>query len=142
MLKTLPRLQDWDRRLALVTEKHLRLPGEWGASDCLMTAMDAVEAVTGKDPAAKVRGTYSTEQGAAKLLRRRKAETVEQMLARLFPVLPSAFMALRGDLAVIERNGVLSAGYVCEYGVAVKTETGLAFVPVTAIRSAYLVGAR
>ena len=142
MLKTLPRLQDWDRRLARVTEKHLRLAGEWGGSDCLLTAMDAVEAVTGQDPAQKVRGTYSTEQGAAKLLRRRKAEDVEQMLAKLFPVLPSAFMAMRGDLAVVERDGVVSAGYVCEYGVAVKTETGLAFVPVTSIRSAYQVGDR
>lgn len=142
MLKILPRLEDWDRRLARVTEKHLRLAGEWGVSDCLMTAMDAVEAVTGVDPAAKVRGTYATEQGAAKLLRRRKVETVEQMLAKLFPPLPSAFMALRGDLTVVERNGVLSAGYVCEYGVAVKTETGIAFVDLTEIRSAYQVGAR
>lgn len=142
MLEVLPRLEDWDRRLARVTEKHLRLAGEWGVSDCLLTAMDAVEAVTGEDPAAKVRGTYSTEQGAAKLLRRRKVETVEQMLAKLFPSLPSAFMAMRGDLAVVDRNGVLSAGYVCEYGLAVKTETGLAFVDLTEIRSAYQVGAR
>lgn len=142
MLKIRPRSEDWDRRLARVTEKHMRLSGEWGVSDCLMTAMDAVEAVTGEDPAAKVRGTYSTEQGAAKLLRRRKAENVEQMLAKLFPQLPSAFSAHRGDLAVVERNGVLSAGYVCEYGVAVKTETGLAFVDITEIRSAYQVGAR
>lgn len=142
MLKILPRSDDWDRRLARVTEKHMRLPGEWGVSDCLMTAMDAVEAVTGFDPASKVRGTYSTEQGAAKLLRRRKAENVEQMVAKLFPQLPSAFSAHRGDLAVVERNGVLSAGYVCEYGVAVKTEAGLTFVDITEIRSAYQIGAR
>lgn len=142
MLKIEPRLPDWDRRLARVTEKHLRLAGEWGVSDCLMTAMDAVEAVTGFDPAARVRGTYSTEQGAAKLLRRRKVDTVEQMLAKMFPTLPSAFSALRGDVVVVERNGVLSAGYVCEYEVAVKTETGLAFVGITEIRKAFQVGAR
>lgn len=138
-MKQQPRLPDWDRRLARVTEKHLAVPGEWGVSDCLLTAMDAVEAVTGIDPAAKVRGTYSTEQGAAKGLRRRKVTDVEQMLAKLFATMPR-LKARRGDLCVVERNGQLCAGYICEYGAAVKTDRGLAFVPQTEIRSAFRVG--
>ena len=61
------------------------MPGTWGVADCLLTVADAVEAVTGVDLAAKVRGTYSSELGAAKLMRRRKCADVEAVLAKLFP---------------------------------------------------------
>ncbi|MBN9243933.1 MAG: hypothetical protein J0I98_14170 [Mesorhizobium sp.] len=142
MTKTLPeRVSDWDRRLARVTEKHLSLPGEWGVSDCLLTAADAFEAVTGIDYAAAIRGKYSTEQGAAKLLRRRKCKTVEDALARLFPPTP-VLLARRGDAATVERDGTIYSGYVCEYGISMKTLAGLTFVPVTEARSAFQVGAR
>lgn len=133
------RLNDWDRRLARVTEKHMRMPGVWGESDCLLTVADAVEAVTGKDHAAKVRGKYSTPLGAAKLMKRRKCDTVEDVLAKLFqPV--GRLMAQRGDVGTVELdNGEIAAGYVTEYGVAVKGERGLRFVPQTALRTAFRV---
>ncbi|TPM59160.1 hypothetical protein FJ959_09840 [Mesorhizobium sp. B2-2-4] len=134
-----PRLKDWDRRLARVTEKHLAMPGVWGVSDCLQTDGEAVEAVIGANPFAEVAGRYKTEAGAARLLRKRGFANVEEALASLFPKMPR-LMARRGDLAVVERNGQLCAGYICEYGAAVKTETGLTFVPQTEIRSAFRVG--
>lgn len=130
---------DWDRRLARVTEKHIELAGTWGEADCLLTVADAIEAVTGKDPAKAIRGKYSTEIGAAKLLRRRKMTTVEDALAALFPPV-GRLLAQRGDVGVIDKNGVLAAGYVTEYGFAVKTERGLSFHPQTEIKSAFKVG--
>lgn len=138
MLK-LTRLPDWDRRLARATERHMSTPMQWGESDCLLTVADAIEAVTGIDPAAKIRGKYSSEIGAAKLMRRRKANDVEQVLERLFaPV--GRLMAQRGDVCVVEREGVLCAGYVTEYGVAVKSERGLDFIQQTEIKTAFKVG--
>ncbi len=138
MLK-LTRLPDWERRLARVVERHLDTPAEWGVSDCLLTVADVVEAVTGTDPAANERGTYSTEAGAAKVMRRRKCADVEAVLAKLFPPV-GRLSASRGDVGVIDRDGELVAGFVTERGFAVKDEAGLVFFPQTAIRSAFKVG--
>ena len=134
----LTRLPDWDQRLARLVERHMQTPGVWGAADCLLTAMDAVEAVTGVDPAASVRGRYKTQLGAARLLRRNGFDDVEQALASRFPEV-GRLLAQRGDLAVIERDSLLCAGFVCSHGVAVKVETGLVFVPQTDIKSAFKV---
>lgn len=133
------RLPDWDIRLAAVTSKHMALAGQWGVSDCLITVADAVRAVLGVDLAQTIRGKYKTEIGAAKLLKRRGYDTVEDALAdRFAPV--NRFSAQRGDVGVYERQGVFCAGYVTEYGFAVKTEHGLEFVPVTDIKTAFRVG--
>ena len=139
MTRVLTRLPDWDRRLARVTEKHLASPAVWGESDCLMTVADAIEAVTGLDPAARIRGKYSSELGAAKLMRRRGCSTVEMVFDKLFhPV--GRLLAQRGDVGTVERGGVIAAGYVTEYGFAVRTDRGLEFLPQTDIRSAFKIG--
>jgi len=140
-MTTQPRLKDWDRRLARVTEEHLATPGEWGVSDCIVTAAACVAAVTGVDIMAPWRGRYKTEAGAARLMRKEGCANVEDVLGKLFGLPPiGRLMARRGDLVVVERNCQLCAGYICEYGAAVKTETGLVFLPQTETRSAFRVG--
>lgn len=50
----------------------LQAPGPafaWGRHDCFLWAADAVRALTGQDPAADLRGTYSTARGALRRLR-------------------------------------------------------------------------
>lgn len=64
------RLRDWPERLAALFAARAAQPFEWGVFDCCLFAADAVLAVTGHDPAADLRGTYSTEAGAARVLRR------------------------------------------------------------------------
>ncbi|MBX3580842.1 MAG: hypothetical protein KF810_02960 [Rhizobiaceae bacterium] len=140
-MTSLTRLPDWQLRLAAVTTRCLETPSEWGSSDCILKAADAVEAVTGVDLAAEFRGAYSTETGAAKILRQRGCENVEQLLDQMFePV--GRLMAQRGDLVSIEEDGAIAAGFVTEYGVCVATPRGSAFRPQTslAIRKAYRVG--
>ena len=44
-------------------------PFAWGTHDCAMLAFDAVQAVTGTDPAPDLRGAYSTPEEALSLLR-------------------------------------------------------------------------
>lgn len=135
------RLPDWDRRLALVTEKHMRLPGEWGVSDCLLTAADAIEAVTGNDVMAKWRGRYKTETGAARMLRREGCETVDDAMRLVFGLKPKGrLMAQRGDVGTMMRGDEIVAGYFCEHGFAAKGEGGLVFHPVTDVLAAYEVG--
>lgn len=62
------RLRDWQSRFArLVAETRAR-PFVWGTHDCCLWAADAVEATMGRDPAAKWRGSYSTQAQALALL--------------------------------------------------------------------------
>lgn len=135
----LTRLPDWDRRLARAVDRHADIPGEWGVADCLLTCADIVEAVTGFDPAADIRGRYKTEAGAARLLRKRGYTDVEAALADLFQ--PEAvLMAQRGDLGMVERGGRLTACFITDKGGAAKTERGLSFFPQTELKTAFRVG--
>lgn len=138
---TLTRLPDWDRRLVRVTEKHMNLSGEWGASDCLLTVGDAIEAVTGTDLLAPYRGRYKTEKGAARLMRRNGCETVEDVFRAFFSLPPvGRLLAQRGDVGVVMQGGEPTAGYVTDQGFAAKGERGLVFHPVTEIVAAFKVG--
>lgn len=53
------RHRQWQSRLAAVIDGRLSAPFAWGTNDCCMFAADCVQAVTGIDPAAALRGTYS-----------------------------------------------------------------------------------
>jgi len=135
------RLPDWDKRMVLVTARHMREPQAWGTSDCITRAADVVEALTGFDPVAEFRGKYHTEEGAAVIMRRRKCENVEQLLEKYFePV--GRLSAQRGDLVTVEEDGVIAAAYVTEYGIAISTARGTVFRPQTShgIRKAFKVG--
>ena len=62
------RLVDWPARLAaLVSDAHERA-FVWGVHDCCLWASDAVIAVTGHDPAADLRGRYSSASQAYRIL--------------------------------------------------------------------------
>lgn len=64
------RLPDAAARLRALLLARLAVPFTWGVSDCAMLAFDAALAVTGRDPAADLRGTYTNALGALRILRR------------------------------------------------------------------------
>lgn len=63
------RRRDWQERLQALVLARLHEPFAWGEHDCCLFAADAVQAVTGFDPAAPWRGTYVDERGAMRLVR-------------------------------------------------------------------------
>ncbi|KRB26334.1 DUF6950 family protein [Mesorhizobium sp. Root172] len=135
----LTRLPDWDRRLARLVPAIAATPGVWGQSDCLLTVMGVVAEITGFDPAADIRGKYKTEAGAARILRKRGFDDVEMALASLFaPV--GRLMAQRGDVGVVDQDGQLCAGFMCDRGFMARTETGVFILPQSAIKTAFKVG--
>lgn len=138
---SLTRLPGWDRRLARAVSQIGTTPGIWGESDCLMTAAAGIEAVTGTDIMAPWRGRYKSESGAARLMRKEGCKTVEDVFRDFFG-LPEVgrLMAQRGDVGVVEVEGVPCAGFVCDLGFLVRTETGRAVLPQTAIKTAFKVG--
>lgn len=69
---------------------------EWGRLDCGLFFAGAVMAMTGEDPGAPFRGKYSTDLGAAKVLKRFGAGDLKSTLDRLFPACPVGRLQ-RGD---------------------------------------------
>lgn len=51
-----------------LVDARMRQPFVWGQHDCVLFAADAVAALTGRDHAVAVRGTYHTEDQASEVL--------------------------------------------------------------------------
>lgn len=135
------RVPGWDRALEDLATAHVSIIPEWGVSDCLMTAADAIEAVIGKDPLAKFRGKYKTEAGAARKMRANGCKNVKDVFENYLQLEPvNRFAARRGDVGVMLINDEYVAGFISGTGFAVKQPNGLAFYPVTDVEQAYKVG--
>ncbi|MEL4069930.1 hypothetical protein WKW50_07255 [Ochrobactrum sp. GPK 3] len=135
------RVPGWDRALEDLATAHVSIAPEWGVSDCLMTAADAIKAVIGEDPLVKFRGKYKTEAGAARKMRANGCENVKDVFENYLQLEPvNRLVARRGDVGVMIINDEYVAGFICGTGFAVKQPNGLAFYPVTDIEQAYRVG--
>lgn len=145
---------DWEKRLNAVVAKHQALPGGWGASDCWTLTMDAVEAVQGKRILSKL-GKYKSEAAGYRVFAKAGFKTVEEALASVLEPVP-VLRAQRGDVGVIERDGVISSGVFTSAGFAVRTIYGrsdtiagkkhetitgfdLQFLPLSAVKQAFQV---
>jgi hypothetical protein len=64
------RRRDWQERLEALIASRIDAPFAWGVNDCALFAADAVAAVTGHDPAADARGTYTDEKGALRTIKK------------------------------------------------------------------------
>lgn len=64
------RLYDWQVRFAGLSLARLQTKFCWGSHDCCLWAADAVLAITGKDFASELRGTYDSAPSAASVLQR------------------------------------------------------------------------
>ncbi|MBC8718837.1 hypothetical protein [Ochrobactrum sp. Marseille-Q0166] len=138
---SLDRVAQWDRALEDVATLHIHTPPEWGVSDCLMCAADAIKAVTSIDPLSKFRGKYQTEVGAARKMRQHGCENVKDVFETYLGLeRVNRLSARRGDVGVMKINGEYVAGFICGSGFAVKQPIGLAFFPVTEIEQAYKIG--
>jgi hypothetical protein len=148
------RVPDWQDRLNAVVAKHQAIDGAWGTSDCWTLTMDAVEAVQGKLILSKLR-RYKSEAAGYRLFARAGFKTVEEALASVLEPVP-VLMAQRGDVGVIERDGVISSGVFTSAGFAVRTIYGrtetvggkrvetitgsdVQFLPVVAVKTAFQV---
>jgi hypothetical protein len=135
------RLPDWPERLMALLDAEAARPFAWGESDCVVgLAARGVEAVTGTDPCADLRGRYKTARGAAGLLRR-LGGLEAAVAARLGPPLASPALAHRGDVAMLEERGMPVLGLCVGNGrLAVKAPDGLAHRPMSRAVRAWPVG--
>lgn len=134
------RLPDWNARLAAVVEAARGRPFAYGRHDCALFAADAVEAMTGEDPAAAFRGRYGTAfEGCAALRKAGFADHVEAVAAQ-FAEIPAA-RARPGDLAAVRNEaGELALGVVQGAWVYVARPEGVGLVSKLDAERAFRVG--
>ena len=93
------RLEGWERALADYFKSCETAEFVWGEHDCSMFVSNAVLAMTGRDPAAVYRGTYSDAESAQKILEKHGGITGVGDWA--FGERVAALMLQRGDVAAI-----------------------------------------
>lgn len=99
---SISRYPDWQSRLQAAIAARQARPFEWGVQDCCLFVCDCIEAMTGHDPAADVRG-YSTDREAARLVRElggMRAIGASRFGAEIAPA-----MAQVGDVGLVLHDG-------------------------------------
>lgn len=100
-MATLKRVEGWDINLVTVTNAMSSRPHIWGDNDCAIFAANAIEAMTGADLMAKIRGRYSTAIGAARVIKNDGFESLADYVSSLLPEI-SLHDAKRGDLIMCD----------------------------------------
>jgi len=136
------RVVGWEGRLCAAVETFRARPFAWGEADCLLFVSSCIEAVTGADPAAQERGTYSDALGAVRVLHGLGFSDAINAVSAHFAEISKA-QAGRGDLAVItapsEDDPMGAIGVVLGPIVAGYGATGLHFVSLADILRAFRV---
>ncbi len=138
----LTRVEHWPTALFDLVEQRMAAPFAWGSNDCCLFAADAVLAITGQDLAADLRGTYSSAQQAARVLKRLGGVAAIPAARGLVEVPP--LMAQRGDLLLMpQQDGQIDCAlYVCTGSQACAPgQDGLKFWPIDQAIKAWRVGA-
>ncbi len=123
------RFEDWPRRLDAAIEAARARHFSWSEGhDCCLFAADVVLALTGRDFAESFRGRYSTRAEAVALLGARGGlEAV--VTSYLGQPLPTALLARRGDVVMVETPEGRALGVSVGGKAACAGPQGLTFVP-------------
>lgn len=135
----------WDAAFAEAMQRHVGAQFAYGASDCLLMAADVCLAMTGVDPMKGLR-RYEGELAAFRLMARLGLADVEAALAAVFPRLPGAALAMRGDAGIVERfvdgKMVKSTVIVLDHRAFGKHDLGPLAVPTLSLSAVFAIGAR
>jgi hypothetical protein len=136
---TLVRRPDWRARLAAYVAASRRRAFAFGIFDCALFAAGAVEVQTGVDLRRELAGRYTTEIGAARVLRRNGFADPAEVAARFLPEIAVA-AACHGDVAAIRTQaGVALAVVGGPHLLAARVGSGLIALPLTAAFAAFRV---
>lgn len=108
----LTRIHNWESAFGKLAEQKLREPFSWGVNDCVLMAMDFVQAITGIDLAIDYRGQYNTCTGAARQIIRFLREHNTQEHGSFY-----TFVSIQSDQHGITEIPVCKAGRadICFY---------------------------
>lgn len=131
------RSEGWETRLAEELAAAVDRPFEYGVFDCLTWAFGVRAALTGQDDRPLWLGRYSTERGAARVLKSEGLQSLEEVGHRLLgSALRSPLFARRGDIAFGGAFGIVTG----ETFVWPAEARGLMALPLADARVAWRVG--
>lgn len=134
------RREDWASRLAVALETARDKPFRWGSHDCGLFAGDCVLAMTDIDPVAEYRGRYTDEAGARAIMLELAGGGLRAVWTQAFgAALNNTRFAKRGDVVLIDVNGVEATGIVVGARAACLSESGMLLVPAHRIVAAWAV---
>lgn len=117
-----------------------RKPFVWGSHDCALFAAACIEAQTGVDLAADVRGQYSSALSALRLLRKQGHRTYGDFMAARLPEIAPA-MARAGDVVTVKASRRGDALAVCVgHDLKLPSASGTAILKLTDAIRAFRVG--
>lgn len=139
------RVQNWEMQLDDYLKARVALPFAFGANDCCLFAAGAVEVMTGEDLAAKFRGKYRTEYGAAQALKKYAGAGVRALMDKMaaeygLAEAPPPMLA-RGSVALVLNDGRESLGIVDLTGMAIVAPgiAGMARLPIDRAITGWLI---
>ncbi len=110
------RVEGWPLQLSSFLRERNSIPFFYGQNDCMLFVADVVSLLTGYDPAAAERGTYSTEEEAQAIIESNGGMeafiTSRLGVDSRFDILSAA----RGDAAMINTEFGFMAGVVDDSG--------------------------
>lgn len=129
------RLPDWQSRLSLVIKDHQKDSFEWGRNDCCLFICNAIEAMTGIDPATPFfRGNYHSKEEGYALIAEFCGGGIEKMVEKMaethgyVEVHPN--FAQRGDVGLyIDRDAGPTLALSLGTQWAFLKESGLGYLP-------------
>ena len=130
------RLPDWPTRLERFLRSSAERPFQYGVFDCALFVCDAVDVMTGVDPARFLRGLYTRRAEARKLLVYRGGFDAIAAANQMPEVAVTA--ARRGDVLQLRRSAL---GLMALNGrqAVVLTDKGLALAPIDSALRAWRV---
>lgn len=132
------RLPDWETRLVDAIEAARGRPFCWGSHDCATWVAEVRRALTGIDAAASWRGSYATETGARRAIRKHGHASMQDWVsAEVGQPLAAPLAAQRGDIVLDGETAALGICVGAE--VAFVTQDGLTFLPITCAAMAWRV---
>lgn len=125
------RKDNWPALLAGFIEERRWMPFEWAKNDCCLFASDWVQLCTGVDPAADLRGKYSTALGAARILKEMGGVRgiIRSLAEPLGVTRIEGAKDQRGDLVVADTGNGESIGICIGSHAAFVGASGLLFAP-------------
>jgi hypothetical protein len=145
------RKEAWPELLDIAIHEKSTVPFSWGTNDCILFSCSMIEAMTGVDPAASVRGTYKDASGALSVNTSTGATTLSGMVSTLAAAQGmkeiNHKMAQRGDLVCFDQESTNPAfdvvfgvvGHSGKEAICVSDE-GLKRIPVLKAAKAWRVG--
>lgn len=119
----------WQADLAQFIQANQNTPFAWGTFDCVLFACACVELMTGRNPTAEYVGTYHTEKGAARVLKRFADGTVAGAFNRVFGQMQPRLKLGRGDVALVNTPQGQAAGINLGGQVWLAGQNGLVTMP-------------